>query len=327
MQNQTSPLILTFGASDPVGATGVTADLAVFSALGCNGLAVTTALLIGDSASVEDMQEVDPDWVADQARVLLEDAAVAAFKIGALHDLEHASAIAEIVSDYPDAALVLDPFGSRLPDIGDDADEMLTIVRQLLVPQASVLVLSRDELARLAETWSEGDDNAESDEDGEDAGDADDEADDEVADEVEDKRRPAAPPRPVARIPVPPGCELPDEAEEADPVAAGARHLIRLGCEFVLVTGTIGEGDGGRANTLYSAEGLVRHDGWRHLPGPFIGAGGTLSAAIAAFLAQGADTPQAVGLAQEYTHGALAHAQRYGMGKLVPNRTYRMQAI
>jgi hydroxymethylpyrimidine/phosphomethylpyrimidine kinase len=103
--------------------------------------------------------------------------------------------------------------------------------------------------------------------------------------------------------------------------------LIRLGCEFVLVTGTIGEGDGGRANTLYSTDGVVRHDCWRHLPGPFIGAGGTLSAAIAAFLAQGADTPQAVRLAQDYTHGALAHAQRYGMGKLVPNRTYRMQAI
>jgi hydroxymethylpyrimidine/phosphomethylpyrimidine kinase len=61
------------------------------------------------------------------------------------------------------------------------------------------------------------------------------------------------------------------------------------------------------------------------LPGPFLGAGGTLSAAIAAYLARGADTPQAVQLAQEYTQGALAHAQRYGMGKLVPNRTFRMQ--
>nr|WP_229498913.1 hydroxymethylpyrimidine/phosphomethylpyrimidine kinase [Pseudoduganella ginsengisoli] len=306
---------MTFGTFDPVGATGVTADLAVFSALGCNGLAVTTALLIGDSASVEDMQEVDPDWVADQARVLLEDAAVAAFKIGALHDLEHASAIAEIVSDYPDAALVLDPFGSRLPDIGDDVEEMLTVVRQLLVPQASVLVLSRDELARLAETWRGGDSGSDDDEDSDDdePGDGDDDA-------------PATASKAPARIPLPPGGDIVRE-EDHDPVAADALYLIRLGCEFVLVTGTIGEGDGGRANTLYSADGVVRHDGWRNLPGPFIGAGGTLSAAIAAFLAQGADTPNAVRLAQDYTHGALEHAQRYGMGKLVPNRTYRMQAI
>jgi len=330
VQIQTSPLLLTFGAIDPVGATGVTADLAVFSALGCNGLAVTTALLIGDSAGVEDMQEIDPDWVADQARVLLEDAAVAAFKIGALHDLEQASAIAEIVSDYPDAALVLDPFGSRLPDIGDDVEEMLTIVRQLLVPQASVLVLSRDELARLAETWQDGEDGGEDDEDGAEDGDDGDDGDPaggEPDDSAEDDRR-ATPPARAGRIPQPPGGEIAaEEAEAADPVEADARHLIRLGCEFVLVTGTIGEGDGGRANTLYSAEGVVRHDCWRHLPGPFIGAGGTLSAAIAAFLAQGADTPQAVRLAQDYTDGALAHAQRYGMGKLVPNRTYRMHTI
>jgi hydroxymethylpyrimidine/phosphomethylpyrimidine kinase len=312
VQNQTSPLILAFGAIDPVGATGVTADLSVFSALGCNGLSVTTALLIGDSAGVEDMQEIDPDWVADQARVLLEDAPVAAFKIGALRNLEHASAIAEIVSDYPDAALVLDPFGSRLPDLGGEEEEILTIVRQLLVPQASVLMLSRDELGKLAETWRDEADGEEEDADEDDGGPQDMPGDKWPGDDrSRDGMRQGG-------------------AAEDDPVAADALHLIKLGCEFVLVTGTAAssaDGDGGRANTLYSADGMVRHDCWRHLPGPFLGAGGTLSAAIAAFLAQGADTPQAVKLAQEYTHGALAHAQRYGMGKLVPNRYFRMQAI
>ncbi|HEX8605498.1 MAG TPA: hydroxymethylpyrimidine/phosphomethylpyrimidine kinase, partial [Pseudoduganella sp.] len=58
MQNQTSPLILTFGVADPIGAVGVHADLGVFAALGCQGLSVTTALLIGDSAKVEEQQHV-----------------------------------------------------------------------------------------------------------------------------------------------------------------------------------------------------------------------------------------------------------------------------
>ncbi|MES2261459.1 MAG: hydroxymethylpyrimidine/phosphomethylpyrimidine kinase [Pseudomonadota bacterium] len=264
---------MTFGAADPVGAVGVQADLAVFSALACHGLAVTTALLIGDSARVEDMQDVDPDWVSDQARVVLEDVQISAFKIGALENIEHASAIAEIVSDYPDAPLVLDPFSSRLPEQGEDAEELLTVVRQLLVPQTSLLMLSQVELGRLSETWRDN------------------------------------------------GSE---ETMEDD-----ARHLIDLGCEFVLVTCTPagpGHGDAVRANTLYSADGVVSHDSWQHLPGPFIGAGGTLSAAIAAYLARGADTPQAVQLAQEYTFGALAHAQRYGMGKLVPNRFFRLHS-
>ena len=156
MQNQTSPLILTFGVSDPVGATGIQADLAVFAALGCHGLSVLTGLLIADTARVEDIDEVDADWVVDQARVLLEDMPVAAFKVGALTSIEQASAIAEIVSDYPDVPLILDPFLSSLPDSGLADDDMLSAIRQILVPQASVLLLSQVELARMAETWREG---------------------------------------------------------------------------------------------------------------------------------------------------------------------------
>jgi hydroxymethylpyrimidine/phosphomethylpyrimidine kinase len=275
VQNQTSPLILSFGAADPAGAIGVQADLAAFSALSCTGLSVTTALLIGDSARVEDVQDIDPDWVSDQARVVLEDMTMAAFKVGALTNVEQVAAIAEILSDYPDAPLILDPFSSRLPDPpDDDVEELLTAVRQLLVPQATVLMLSTVELGRMAETWREG-------------------AEDTLESDVE--------------------------------------HLLALGCEFVLVTGTPAAAVQGEsaapntlANTLFGADGVVSHDAWQHLAGPFIGAGGTLSAAITAFMARGADVPEAVAAAQEYTVGALAHAQRYGMGKFVPNRFFHL---
>jgi len=272
---------LSFGAADPAGATGVQADLAAFSALSCTGLAVTTALLIGDSAHVEDMQDIDPDWVADQARLVLEDMTMAAFKVGAITNLEQVAAIAEILSDYPDAPLILDPFSSRLPALpDDDAEELLTAIRQLLVPQATLLMLSQVELGRMAETWRESDTDGAADVD---------------ADE--------------------------------DMLQSDVEHLLALGCEFVLVTGTPSgnQGDGTLANTLFGADGVISHDAWQHLPGPFIGAGGTLSAAVAAFMARGAEAPEAVAAAQEYTVGALAHAQRYGMGKFVPNRFFHFE--
>jgi hydroxymethylpyrimidine/phosphomethylpyrimidine kinase len=155
VQNQTSPLILTFGASDPVGAIGIQADLASFAAMGCHGLSVVTAILIGDTARVEDVQIVEADWVADQARVVLEDMPVAAFKIGALGSIENVSAIAEIVSDYPDIPLILDPFSTAIPDQGPDGDDLLIATRELLIPQTTLLLLSAVELARLAETWRE----------------------------------------------------------------------------------------------------------------------------------------------------------------------------
>lgn len=155
MQNQTSPLILTFGPTDPVGAVGIQADLASFAAMGCHGLSVVTALFIGDTARIEDMQVIDPDWVSDQARVVLEDMPVAAFKVGAVGSIENVSAIAEIVSDYPDIPLIFDPFLSSLPDQGQDAEDMLMATRELLIPQTTVLIISTVELVRMAETWRE----------------------------------------------------------------------------------------------------------------------------------------------------------------------------
>jgi hydroxymethylpyrimidine/phosphomethylpyrimidine kinase len=269
VQNQTSPLILTFGVADPVGATGIQADLAAFSALGCHGLSVLTGLLIGDTARVEDIDEVDADWVVDQARVLLEDMPVAAFKVGALTSIEQASAIAEIVSDYPDVPLILDPFLSSLPDSGLADDDMLTAIRHILVPQASVLLLSQVELARMAETWREG---------------------------------------------------------GGDMLAADVAELTGMGCALVLVTstGAGGKGDGATiSNTLFDDTGVIETFSWQHLAGPFVGAGSTLSAALAALLAQGLAPAAAVRAAQQFTHGALASAQRFGMGKLVPNKFFR----
>nr|WP_229223752.1 bifunctional hydroxymethylpyrimidine kinase/phosphomethylpyrimidine kinase [Duganella sp. sic0402] len=261
--------------------------MAVFSALSCTGLAATTALLISDSARVEDLQDIDPDWVADQARVVLEDMTMAAFKVGAITNIEQVAAIAEILSDYPDAPLILDPFSSRLPALpDDDAEELLTAIRQLLVPQATLLMLSQVELGRLAETWREGGEGGEN-----------------------------------------------IDGHGADTLESDVEHLLALGCEFVLVTGTPAGGATGDAaapntlaNTLYGADGVILHDAWQHLAGPFIGAGGTLSAALTAFMARGADVPEAAAAAQEYTVGALAHAQRYGMGKFVPNRFFHLQS-
>jgi hydroxymethylpyrimidine/phosphomethylpyrimidine kinase len=270
VQNQTSPLILTFGVSDPVGATGIQADLAAFSALGCHGLSAVTGLLIADTARVEDVDEVDADAVVDQARVLLEDMPVAAFKVGALASIEQASAIAEIVSDYPDVPLVVDPFLSNLPDSGLADDDMLMAIRQILVPQATVLLLSQVELARMAETWREG--------------------------------------------------------GAGDMLAADVAELTGMGCQLVLVTCTGAAGKGEAAtitNTLFDENGVVESFSFQHLAGPFVGAGSTMSAALAALLAQGLEPVAAVRAAQEYTHGALANAQRFGMGKLVPNKFFR----
>ena len=265
MQNQTSPLILTFGVADPVGTIGIQADLASFAAMGCHGLSVITAILISDTTQIEDSQVIDADWVADQARVILEDMPVAAFKVSGVGSIENVSVIAEIVSDYPDIPLILDPFISAMPDQGLDSEDLLIAIRELLIPQTTVLLASAVELARLAETWRE------------------------------------------------PSTE--------DTMAVDAMRVIEMGCEYLFVTGTPSDVHD-VANTLFNETGVVRQDKWQRISGSFSGAGATLSATIAAMLANGLDVPEAVFEAQEFTVAALAHAQRLGMGKLVPDRYF-----
>jgi hydroxymethylpyrimidine/phosphomethylpyrimidine kinase len=142
---------MSFNVADPVGATGIQADLASFAAMGCHGLSVVTALAVGDTARVEDAQTIEADWVSDQARQLLEDVRVDAFKLGVLGSLENIAAIAEIVSDYPDIPLVLDPVLAS--GRGDElaTDEMAHALRELLLPQTTILTPNSMETRRLAD--------------------------------------------------------------------------------------------------------------------------------------------------------------------------------
>jgi hydroxymethylpyrimidine/phosphomethylpyrimidine kinase len=133
------PIVLTFAASDPSGGAGLQADLLTVASMGCHALTVVTALTVQDTAGVEGILAVDAEWVADQARCLLEDVPVDAIKIGVLGSVENIAAIAEIVSDYPDVPLVLDPVlaSGRGDELAND--EMASALRELLLPQTTIL--------------------------------------------------------------------------------------------------------------------------------------------------------------------------------------------
>lgn len=155
MQNKTSPLILTFGTSSPVGAAGIYADLATFSAMGCHGLPVVTSIMVGDTSHIEDIQPIDAELIAGQARVVLEDMPISAFKIGELTDIDSIATIAEIISDYPDIPLILDPFTYYMQSQPSAEDDLLTAISELLIPQTTLLILSARELELFAESWRE----------------------------------------------------------------------------------------------------------------------------------------------------------------------------
>jgi hydroxymethylpyrimidine/phosphomethylpyrimidine kinase len=151
MPTSLPPIVLSFAATDPTGGAGIQADLLTLSSMGCHALTVVTAITVQDTAGVEDVLPIDADWVSDQARVLLEDMPVAAFKIGLVGSVENCAAIAEVVSDYPDVPLILDPVLAS--GRGDEmaTEELIEAMREMLIPQTTIITPNSLEARRLAD--------------------------------------------------------------------------------------------------------------------------------------------------------------------------------
>jgi hydroxymethylpyrimidine/phosphomethylpyrimidine kinase len=153
------PIVLTFAATDPSGGAGMQADILTIASMGCHPLSVVSAVTIQDTTGVDDLLPIDAEWVVDQARAVLEDMPVNAFKIGLLGSVENIAAIAEVIADYPNIPLVLDPVLAS--GRGDELtnEDMVSALRELLLPQTTILTPNSVEARRLVHDEDSEEDN------------------------------------------------------------------------------------------------------------------------------------------------------------------------
>lgn len=146
------PQVLVFAASDPSSGAGVQADILTLASLGCHPLTAVTALTVQDTVGVQSVHPVSAELVEQQARTVLEDMPVAAFKIGVLGSVENVLAVAEIVADYPETPLIFDPVLAS--GRGDElsGEEIISAIREMLLPQTTLLTPNAPEARRLAES-------------------------------------------------------------------------------------------------------------------------------------------------------------------------------
>ncbi len=146
------PLVLVFAASDPSSGAGIQADLLTLASLGCHPLTALTAITVQDTVGVQSVHPLAAELVEQQARTILEDMPVAAFKIGVLGSVENVLAVAEIVSDYPEIPLIFDPVLAS--GRGDElsSEEIISAIREMLLPQTTLLTPNAPEARRLAES-------------------------------------------------------------------------------------------------------------------------------------------------------------------------------
>ena len=115
---------------------------------------------------------------------------------------------------------------------------------------------------------------------------------------------------------------LPDWSTEKSP---GARDIARaaqaLGVSYTLVTGML-QPDQFIANALATPHAVLVSDRFERFEAVFAGAGDTLSAALAALLASGADPSEAAAEALHYLDGCLDSGFQPGMGHALPDRLF-----
>ncbi len=146
--------ILVFNASDPSGAGGVTGDALTIASVGSHPLPIVTGVYIRDTAEIFDHIALDEEAVAEQARAVLEDLSVQVIKVGFCGTPETLSTIAEITADYADVPVV-----AYMPNLAwwqeGDIDNYLDAFRELVLPQATLLVGNHNTLWRwLLPDWS-----------------------------------------------------------------------------------------------------------------------------------------------------------------------------
>lgn len=146
------PLVLVFSASDPSSGAGMQADILTLASLGCHPLSALTALTVQDTVGVQSVHPVAAELLEQQARTVLEDMPVVAFKIGMLGSVENVLAVAEIISDYPEIPLIFDPVLAS--GRGDElsSEDVISAIREMLLPQTTLLTPNAPEARRLAES-------------------------------------------------------------------------------------------------------------------------------------------------------------------------------
>jgi len=131
--------VLTIAGSDNSGGAGIQADLKTFSALGCYGMSVVTALTAQNTQRVRGVCEVPAQFVADQIDTILEDVGADAVKIGMLFHSKIIRVVADRLKDHKASRIVVDPVmfaksGDRLLK-----EEAMQSLRGEMIPLATVL--------------------------------------------------------------------------------------------------------------------------------------------------------------------------------------------
>lgn len=144
------PVVLIIAGNDPCGGAGLAADIQAVTALGAHPAPVAAALTVQDTRDVSRVVALEPEFVAEQARRVLDDLPVSAVKLGLLANAAVGHAVAELLRAHKRVPLVVDPVLKASGGGALAEDALLQVYLRELFPLATLITPNADEGRRLA---------------------------------------------------------------------------------------------------------------------------------------------------------------------------------
>lgn len=141
--------LLIVAGSDSSGGAGIQADLKTASALGVYGMTAITALTAQNTERVFGIVETDPEFVALQMKVCIEDVGCDAIKVGMLANAGIIRAVADEIGRHPGIPVVVDPVMVASTGIPLLDPQAITTLRESLLPLAAVVTPNLHEAGAL----------------------------------------------------------------------------------------------------------------------------------------------------------------------------------
>lgn len=142
---------MTIAASDNSGGAGIQQDLKVAERLGFWGLSVITGITVQDFSGLDRIYPLPLEIIKEQFIKNVTSFPLGIIKIGALCSLEIAKLITELLLDYPDIPLVIDPVIAPTKGKSFIAKKDIAVYRKL-IERANLLTPNKQELELLTNT-------------------------------------------------------------------------------------------------------------------------------------------------------------------------------
>ncbi len=142
--------ILLFSGLDPSGAAGIVADIETINQFGMTSMPIITTLTIQNTQEVKLVEVTSQTLIEAQFQALTEDIDFQTVKIGLLGSLGQIKTIIKLLNTRPGLSIILDPVLTSGNDEVLLNEDAINVIRNELIPLATILTPNLKELSQLA---------------------------------------------------------------------------------------------------------------------------------------------------------------------------------